>query len=76
MDEASLLQRVTMSPRQCGGRPCLRGMRIRVADVLDLLATGMNIPDILAELPDLEHEDVQAALVFARRLADHRTLVV
>ena len=54
--------RITLNPEQCGGRPCIRGMRIRVSDVLDLLATGMSSVEIVEELPDLELADVQAAL--------------
>ncbi len=63
--------RVTFNPRQCGGRPCLRGMRIRVTDVLDLLAAGLSRDQILEELPDLEPEDVEAAIRFARARVDH-----
>ncbi|MBO1352119.1 MAG: DUF433 domain-containing protein [Hormoscilla sp. GUM202] len=62
-----LLARITVNPRQCGGRPCIRGMRIRVSDVLDLFAAGLNAEQILAEMPDLEIEDLQAALVYAAR---------
>ena len=50
----SLQQRITTNPHQCGGRPCLRGMRIRVADVLQLFAAGLTAEQILAEMPDLE----------------------
>jgi uncharacterized protein (DUF433 family) len=60
-----LLQRMTVNPEQCGGRPCIRGMRIRVSDVLDLFAAGLTAEQILAELPDLEAEDLQASLSFA-----------
>ncbi|MBI4955371.1 MAG: DUF433 domain-containing protein [Myxococcales bacterium] len=69
-----LLSRVTTDPLQCGGRPCIRGMRIRVTDVLDLLATGLTIDEILAELPDLERDDVVACLKFASRRVDHPIL--
>ena len=74
MDASALLRRITIRPEQCGGRPCVRGMRIRVADILDLLADGMTAPQIVAELPDLEVDDVQAALIYARRLTDHPIL--
>jgi uncharacterized protein (DUF433 family) len=57
-----LLKRITINPEQCGGRPCIRGMRIRVIDVLDLFAAGLTAEQILEELPDLEAEDLQAAL--------------
>ena len=69
-----LFPRITTDPRQCGGRPCVRGMRIRVTDVLDLLATGLGIEEVLAELPDLEREDVIACLKFASRRVDHPIL--
>lgn len=49
-----LLNRVTVNPEQCGGRPCIRGMRIRVTDVLDLLAVSLTSEQVLEELPDLE----------------------
>lgn len=63
--------RITINPDQCGGRPCLRGMRIRVIDVLDLLAAGLSREQILEELPDLEAEDVEAAILYARSRIDH-----
>lgn len=62
-----LMSRITVDPRTCGGRPCIRGMRIRVTDVLDLLASGLTREQVLEELPDLEAGDVQAALRFASR---------
>jgi uncharacterized protein (DUF433 family) len=69
-----LAERITVNPRQCGGRPCIRGMRIRVSDVLDLLAEGLNSKQVLEELPDLEEADVLAALRFASRRVDHPVL--
>lgn len=69
MDE--LLARITVNPAQCGGRPCIRGMRIRVIDILDLLAAGLDAPQVLEELPDLEPEDIRAALRYASRRLDH-----
>lgn len=57
-------QRITINPEQCGGRPCIRGLRIRVIDILDLLAAGLSHEDILQELPDLEKEDILAALKY------------
>ena len=59
------MNRITFNPDQCGGRPCIRGMRIRVTDVLDLLANGLSFEEILAEMPDLETEDIVACLQFA-----------
>lgn len=60
-----LVERITVNPEQCGGRPCIRGMRIRVVDVLDLLAAGLSQQQVLEELPDLEAEDISACLKFA-----------
>ena len=60
-----LLSRITINPNQCGGRPCIRGMRIRVTDVLELLAAGLSARDVQEELPDLEADDVRAALYYA-----------
>ena len=65
-----LTSRITIDPEQCGGRPCIRGMRIRVIDVLDLLAAGLTAAEITEELPDLEPEDVSASLQFAIRQID------
>jgi len=67
--------RITYNPAQCGGKPCIRGMRIRVSDVLDLYAAGLTPEEILSELPDLEPEDLQAALTYAARELDHPVLV-
>ena len=64
-------QRITVNPEQCGGRPCVRGMRIRVTDVLDLLANGLTREQVLEELPDLEAEDITACLRLASRRLDH-----
>lgn len=71
---SNLLDRITINPEQCGGRPCIRGMRIRVVDVLDLLASGLSAEQVLEELPDLEPEDITAALRFAARKLDHPVL--
>ena len=68
---AKLTERITVDPEQCGGRPCIRGMRIRVTDVLDLLANGLTPEQVLEELPDLEPEDIIACLRFASRRLDH-----
>jgi uncharacterized protein (DUF433 family) len=69
--QQNLINRITVNPKQCGGRPCVRGMRIRVSDVLDLFAAGLSKEDILVEMPDLEMEDLQACLQFASRRLDH-----
>lgn len=68
---ANLTQRITVDPGQCGGRPCIRGMRIRVTDVLNLLASGLTLEQVLRDLPDLEPEDIQACLRFASLRIDH-----
>lgn len=71
---SDLLSRITTNAGQCGGRPCIRGMRIRVTDVLDLLATGLDVDRVLEELPDLERDDIVACLKFASRRVDHPIL--
>lgn len=70
------LDRITFNPKQCGGRPCIRGIRIRVKDVLDLLAARVPEKDILADYPDLEPEDIQASIQYAAAQLDHPVLVV
>jgi uncharacterized protein (DUF433 family) len=64
-----IIDRISIDPRQCGGRPCVRGMRIRVSDVLDLLAAGLSPDQVVSELPDLEPPDVAACLRYASRQA-------
>ena len=66
-----LLKRITVNPERCGGRPCIRGMRIRVIDILDLLSSGLSSEQILEEMPDLEPDDLKAALKYAIRKTDH-----
>jgi uncharacterized protein (DUF433 family) len=68
--------RITFNPNQCGGRPCIRGMRIRVKDVLDLLAAKVSTAEILADYPDLEAEDIQACLEYAAAQLDHPVLTL
>lgn len=63
--------RITINPEQCGGRPCLRGMRIRVKDVLDLLASKVPRHEILQDYPYLEDEDIDACIQYAAAQADH-----
>lgn len=74
MRESKLLARITIDPEQCGGRPCIRGMRIRVIDVLDLLAAGETPEKILGEYPYLEPDDIAASLLYAARQLDHPVL--
>ena len=64
-----LLDRITIEAGKCGGKPCIRGMRIRVLDVLELLADGLTADEIVEQLPDLEPEDVKASLLYAARQA-------
>ena len=68
-------ERITFNPNQCGGRPCIRGMRIRVKDILDLLAAGILEKEILEDYPYLESEDIAACLKYAASEADHPVLI-
>jgi len=68
---ATILDRITVDPEVCGGRPCIRGLRVRVKDILDMLAGGATRTEILADYPYLEDEDITAALEFASRATDH-----
>ena len=70
----SELHRITIRPEQCGGRPCLRGLRIRVTDILDLLAAGAGREEILADYHYLEDGDITAALEYAAKQSDHPVL--
>jgi uncharacterized protein (DUF433 family) len=70
----ALLTRITQTPGQCGGRPCIRGMRIRVTDILEMLAENVSVPEILEDFPDLELADIQASLLFAARRTDFARL--
>jgi uncharacterized protein (DUF433 family) len=70
------LSRITINPELCGGRPCIRGMRIRVKDILDLMASGANREEILADYPYLETDDIDAALAYAAKQMDHAILSV
>jgi uncharacterized protein (DUF433 family) len=69
-----LMDRISVDPHVCGGRPCIRGMRIRVTDILDLLASGLSAQQVVEELPDLELADIEAALKFASGRLDHPIL--
>ena len=70
----SHLDRITVNSEQCGGRPCIRDMRVRVRDVLDLLAAGAGRTETLSDYPYLEDEDITAALEFAASQSDHPVL--
>jgi uncharacterized protein (DUF433 family) len=72
---SDLLAKITINSKQCGGRPCIRGMRIRVSDVLDLFVAGLSAEEILEEMPDLEADDLKAALLYASRQLNYPVLV-
>lgn len=72
--QPNLLSRITIEEGKCGGRPCVRGLRIRVSDILDLLRHGATHDEILADYPSLEREDILASLEYAARQADHAVL--
>jgi uncharacterized protein (DUF433 family) len=67
----SQLDRITVNPEVCGGRPCIRGLRVRVVDILDMLAGGASPEEILEDYPYLEPDDISAALEYAARQSDH-----
>lgn len=67
--------RITFNLNQCGGRPCVRGMRIRVKDVLDMLAAGVGEKEILDDFPYLQPEDIRACLEYAAQEVDHVVLM-
>ena len=71
MNITSWNSRITVDPKKCGGRPCIRGMRIRVTDILDLFAAGLSQQQILEELPDLEAGDIEAALKYVSAKFNH-----
>jgi uncharacterized protein (DUF433 family) len=68
--------RITVDPHVCGGRPCIRGMRIRVSDILEMLAAGASRAEILADYPYLDPADIAAALDYAAHQTDHPILRV
>jgi uncharacterized protein (DUF433 family) len=69
-----LLSRITIEAGKCGGKPCIRGMRIRVTDVLELLGTGASFEEILRDYPYLERDDILAAINYAAHQTDHIVL--
>lgn len=73
-DKSELLKRITIEPGKCGGRPCVRGTRMRVVDVLQLLSSGADNAEILRDYPALEQEDIVACLEYAARQTDHIVL--
>ncbi len=76
MTQGDWMNRITIDIEKCGGRPCIRGMRIRVIDILDLLSAGLSREQVLKELPDLEDADIDAALKYASHKLDHPVIAV
>ncbi|HEY1481162.1 MAG TPA: DUF433 domain-containing protein [Candidatus Acidoferrum sp.] len=74
MPKSELLRRITIEPGKCGGRPCIRGLRMRVVDVLQLLSAGASFEEILSDYPFLEREDILAAIEYAALQTDHIVL--
>jgi uncharacterized protein (DUF433 family) len=72
--ENKLLQRITLDPNICHGKPCIRGLRYPVELILELLSSGMNANEIIDDYDDLEHEDILAALLFATRLTQVKSI--
>lgn len=72
---SDLLSRITIRADQCHGRPCIRGMRIRVSDILEMLANSASAEEILTDFPDLEADDIRAALAYAADLAGHPVVI-
>ena len=73
-DKTELLKRITIEAGKCGGRPCIRGSRMRVVDVLELLSAGAKFEEILQDYPTLEQQDILAAIEYAARQTDHVVL--
>ena len=74
MENMNLFERITVEPDKCGGRPCIRGLRVRVTDILGMLAEGVSQDEILRDFPYLEPDDIKATLAYAARQADHAVL--
>jgi uncharacterized protein (DUF433 family) len=72
--DTSLLNRITIEPGKCGGKPCIRGLRIRVTDILELLGAEASFEEILQDYPFLERDDIRAALAYAAQQTDHIVL--
>jgi uncharacterized protein (DUF433 family) len=75
MTTESLLSRITIRAEQCHGRPCIRGMRIRVADILEMLSNGIPESEILQDFPDLQPDDIRASLAYAASVVGHPIVV-
>jgi uncharacterized protein (DUF433 family) len=70
-----LLERITIEPGKRGGRPCIRGLRVTVSDVLELLSNGLTPQEVVKQLPYLEPDDVRASLAYAAKYLDHPSLI-
>ena len=71
---SELLSRITIEPGKCGGKPCIRGKRMRVIDILELLAADAPYDEILRDYPFLERQDILAAIAYAAQQTDHVVL--
>jgi len=76
MEKETLLKRITIDPNVCHGKPCIRGMRYPVGSILEYLAGGDRIVDILEEFPDLEEEDILACLAYASLAVNSKTMII
>lgn len=76
MNKQALLQRISMDPKVCFGKPCIRGHRLWVSLILDFLASGMNIKDIMEQYPGLEKEDILACIAYGAEMARERYIEV
>lgn len=76
MSTEELLQRITVNPEICHGKPCVRGLRYPVPMLLELLSSGMTVEEVLADYEDLEREDLLAALAYGARLSDAKRVVL
>jgi uncharacterized protein (DUF433 family) len=72
---SDLLSRITIRADQCHGRPCIRGMRIRVVDILEMLSNGIGEDEILRDFPDLERDDIRACLAYAVAQLGHPVVI-
>jgi uncharacterized protein (DUF433 family) len=72
---SDLLSRITIRADQCHGRPCIRGMRIRVVDILEMLSNGIGEDEILHDFPDLERDDIRACLAYAVAQLGHPVVI-
>jgi uncharacterized protein (DUF433 family) len=72
MNASDLLNRISSDPASCGGRPCIKGTRMRVADIVEAIAHGATQQELLADFDYLTEDDITAALLYAARATEHR----